>query len=380
MQLLKYGLKDGKLIHINDVSNGLSCGCTCPSCGEVLEAHQGQKNQYHFKHYNVKDCNHGSESALHIMAKRIIADSKCVYVPNIPLKKSKSYNSNSKGGEYFYNRSYIEKVITSDLRCDVLLENIVSKWYCREPFRRYEPNILNVEIKVTHKVDFEKRLKLYNENLETIEIDLSDFVNDFDENKIRKIITSGEKTELIYSPACRDFYAKKLLGNFEKISYDRRSHIYLKKCMCTNSNEKTYLCPYGGYPDGANNICLYQKGLSERDFWCMGLYGDLDCTTVDKIIQVKRKKQIVQYAEIIVNGERRAYSNNSSCPYFSKKSDLKSDLIGKKFFHQDYGELTIIGVNNSVPNKTIIRVQHLNGETSQMNWDILHQFNKIKTL
>ena len=99
--------------------------------------------------------------------------------------------------------------------------------------------------------------------------------------------------------------------------------------MCANSNEKTYLCPYGGYSDGANNICLYQKGLSERDFWCMGLYGDLDCTTIDKIIQVKRKKQIVQYAEIIVNGERRAYSNNSSCPYFLKKSDL----IGKKFFH-----------------------------------------------
>ena len=171
MQLLKYGLKDGKLIHINDVSNGLSCGCTCPSCGGVLEAHQGQKNQYHFKHYNVKDCNHGSESALHIMAKNIIANSRLVYVPNIPVKK---YNSSSKGDIYIYNKSYIEKVITSDLRCDVLLENIVSTWYCREPFRKYEPNILNVEIAVTHKADSEKISKLYNENLETIEIDLSD--------------------------------------------------------------------------------------------------------------------------------------------------------------------------------------------------------------
>ena len=80
--------------------------------------------------------------------------------------------------------------------------------------------------------------------------------------------------------------------------------------MCINPKERIYLGPYIG-----GNICSYKKGLRERNFLCMGLYGDLDCNTVDKIIKVERKNDIVQYAELIVNGEKRVYSNNSSCPY-----------------------------------------------------------------
>lgn len=315
MQTLKYGLKDGQLVHIKDVENGLSCGCVCPSCGGVLEACQGKHNQYHFKHYSIADCNHGSETALHIMAKSIVAESKLVYLPNIPIEINNSY-SRGRYGQSFngsmcsYSESYIEKDIPPDLRCDVLLEKLDYIEARRNLFQQYEPERLNVEIKVTHKVDIEKKLKIYNANLETIEIDLSDCVDDFDENKIRNIIISGNKTELIYSPTCRNFYAEKLLGNYDKISYDRSGRTYFKKCMCINANERIYSSPYIG-----GNICSYKKGLRERNFLCMGLYGDLDCNTVDKIIKVERKNDIVQYAELIVNGEKRVYFNNSSCPY-----------------------------------------------------------------
>ena len=41
---LVYGLKDGKLIYIDEAENGLDCGCVCPSCGKPLIARQGQKN------------------------------------------------------------------------------------------------------------------------------------------------------------------------------------------------------------------------------------------------------------------------------------------------------------------------------------------------
>ena len=407
MQILKYGLKDGQLLHINDVENGLSCGCVCPSCGGVLEACQGKHNQYHFKHYRIADCNHGSETALHIMAKSIVAKSKLVYLPNIPIEINNSYSrgrygQSFKGSMCDYNESYIEKDITPDFRCDVLLKKFVRADVRRNLFQQYEPDCLNVEIKVTHKVDFEKKLKIYNANLETIEIDLSDCVNDFDENKIRNIIMSGNKTELIYSPTCRNFYAEKLLGNYDKISYDRSGRTYFKKCMCTNHNEKIYLWPYIG-----EHICSYKKGQRERTLLCMGLYGDLDCNTVDKIIKVERKNDIVQYAELIVNGEKRVYFNNSNCPYFAKYSNqdlivtdetsVRSDSlncsnvseqqnseygnlkIGMTIYHQDYGKLTIIDVKN-LPNKTIIRVRHLNGETSQMNWNILCKNNMVKII
>jgi len=375
MQLLKYGLKDGKLVHINDVANGLSCGCVCPSCGGKLEAHQGKNNQYHFKHYNVKDCNYGSESALHIIAKNIIFNNKCVRVPNPPLNVYDPYPP--KGCIYIFEKAYMEKVISPDLRCDVLLEKVVYTDLRYVNLSKKEPDILNVEIRVTHKVDFDKRLRLYNENLKTIEIDLSDFVNDIDENKIKNIITSGEKTELIFSPNYREIYAKRLLGNFEKINYDRSGNQYLKKCRCANPDEKTYLLS----SCNTYNTCSYssKKEICGKQFLCIGFYGDLDYRNIDKIVQVKRKNNIVQHAELVVNGETKTFLKNSSCPYFSKCKPEQNPRIGMKILHRDYGESSIIDIDNR-PDKTIIRVQYSNGETSSMTWQILLANNMIKIL
>lgn len=298
MQLLKYGLKDGKLVHIDDVANGLSCGCVCPSCGGKLEAHQGQKIQSHFKHYSAADCEHGSESALHIMAKNIIADTKTVYVPNAPLN---IYDLKPKGKCYKFDNAYIEKSVSPNIRCDVLLEisNIA----------------LNVEIKVTHEVDLPKRLKLYNENLRTIEIDLSEFVEDFNENQIRKIIESGSNTGLIYSPKAREIYAKWWLGEWKEVFHDRTGHPYVKKCRYSDGKKITYFVACDVYrEDYTLSECHECYGGSEFNedkgyILCRGLYGDLDYKSIEKIIEIKRKNDIVQYAELIVNGETKAYGN-----------------------------------------------------------------------
>ena len=296
MQLLKYGLKDGKLVHINDVANGLSCGCVCPSCGGKLEAHQGGNNQYHFKHYSAADCEHGSESALHIMAKNIIADTKTVHVPNAPLN---IYDLKPKGKCYKFDNAYLEKAISPDIRCDILLES---------------GNIaLNVEIKVTHEIDSSKRLKLYNENLRTIEIDLSEFVEDFNEIKVRKIIESGSNTELIYSPKAREIYAKRWLGEWKEIFHDRTGHPYVKKCRYSDGKKITYFVAGDVYrEDYTSAECHGCYGGSEFNedkgcFLCRALYGNLDYKSIEKIIEIKRKNDIVQYAELIVNGETKTY-------------------------------------------------------------------------
>ena len=42
-------------------------------------------------------------------------------------------------------------------------------------------------------------------------------------------------------------------------------------------------------------------------FLCRGLYGNLDYKIIEKIIEIKRKNDIVQYAELIVNGETKTY-------------------------------------------------------------------------
>jgi hypothetical protein len=75
--LYKFGkdIKTGEPVFIKDASNGLSCGCVCFECGKEFEAMQGGKKDWYFKHYNNDtNCNGGQETALHKLAKKIIAD------------------------------------------------------------------------------------------------------------------------------------------------------------------------------------------------------------------------------------------------------------------------------------------------------------------
>lgn len=58
MQELQYGLRDGILISVQDqsVASGLSCGCTCPSCGARLIARKGNVRKHHFD-FICETCN-----------------------------------------------------------------------------------------------------------------------------------------------------------------------------------------------------------------------------------------------------------------------------------------------------------------------------------
>ena len=114
----------------------------------------------------------------------------------------------------------------------------------------------------------------------------------------------------------------------------------------------------------------YEKGLL-----CCELYGNLNFNSIDKILEVKRENDIVQYAKLIVNGETKEFFSKSIFPYALEHQPQ----VGTKLLHVDYGELTIIDVKKH-QNKTIIRVQHSNGETSRMTWNILCSQKKIKIL
>ena len=60
----------GKLVHVDDVPNGLKCGCHCPCCNERLEAkNAGERKTHHFAHASGCDCSGAYESMLHLLAK-----------------------------------------------------------------------------------------------------------------------------------------------------------------------------------------------------------------------------------------------------------------------------------------------------------------------
>lgn len=55
-----FGLKDDQLVFVDDVGNGLNCGCVCPTCKCDLVAKQGDIREHHFAH------RHDDKSCLHI--------------------------------------------------------------------------------------------------------------------------------------------------------------------------------------------------------------------------------------------------------------------------------------------------------------------------
>ena len=139
MEYLKYALLNENLVHINEVPKGLNCGCVCPSCRSPLVAKKGNLNAHHFAHYNRSDCNHGAETALHIMAKNIVAQSKKIWVPVTPKNV---YGHPKTGKVVLFEKAELEKQLSDTVRSDILLSN----------GDRY----LNVEIHVTHEVNIKK--------------------------------------------------------------------------------------------------------------------------------------------------------------------------------------------------------------------------------
>lgn len=152
--------ESGYLISIHDVKSGLECDCICAGCGGKLVAKKGDILDHHFAHYVESDCNNGQESAIHKLSKNIINSVGSIYVPNLEFnlmglsKKIRIFN----GGSFKYSNVILEK------KYGEVIPDIVLSCGDKKIF---------VEIAVTHFIDNEKREKLRNIGIPTMEIDLA---------------------------------------------------------------------------------------------------------------------------------------------------------------------------------------------------------------
>ncbi|MDE6065354.1 MAG: hypothetical protein K2G27_00845, partial [Duncaniella sp.] len=75
----------GKMVHVDDVPQGLKCGCTCSYCHEKLQARQGKIRAHGFAHHsenrgaNLKICYMVIKYKL---AEQIILENKRIRVPS----------------------------------------------------------------------------------------------------------------------------------------------------------------------------------------------------------------------------------------------------------------------------------------------------------
>jgi len=171
--MLKYKLgkniKTGEIISIQEASKGLSCDCICPDCEKEFIAAQGEKNDWHFRHYKETDCAGGQETALHILAKKILTDNSKIYLPRY--------------GEIVYENPIPEKYfknIKPDITATINGHNLF------------------FEILVTHPVDSDKENFFMQNECKSVEIDLKNFNFLSFENLKKEILDNIENKRVIY--------------------------------------------------------------------------------------------------------------------------------------------------------------------------------------
>lgn len=166
-RLIKYALDaNNNLMFVDDVPNGLECGCVCPGCKEKLIAkNDGKIREHHYAHTSNKECITGYQTMIHLLAKAIIFQKRIL--PGFAMNK--------------------QPIVATQIGCEVRLEdlNIIPDVLAIAPVQlnlgymginvgtatKDIPFI--IEIYVTHKVDEEKAKIIKDSGIPAVEINLS---------------------------------------------------------------------------------------------------------------------------------------------------------------------------------------------------------------
>jgi len=184
---LTYGIRDDRLQHIEDVSNGLKCNCICPECHTQLIARNNSTNirEHHFQHLGIGNCSGGVESALHLLAKQVLMDTKTIRTPDFHWDYSPT-NSDS-----FFR---VGKTVVFDTMRKEKRKG--------QPKNEFQPDIIGtigeselyIEFAVTSYVKREKKKKILKTGRACIEVRLMGF--ELNEKKLMNLFQSN--TQRIY--------------------------------------------------------------------------------------------------------------------------------------------------------------------------------------
>ena len=187
LQLLTYGLKNGNLIHISEVANGLACGCICTHCKQTLVAKNNlnNKKEAHFAHYSTKECEGALETTLHLLAKEVLLKTKSLFLPDYHY----DYNPNNEWSIYNEGRIVVFDEILLEKSIEVAGKQIIT-----DAIGIIKDKQILIEFANSHFVDEDKKRKIENSNLPCVEINLTEQI--LDEKSIFKFLNS--KSSFIY--------------------------------------------------------------------------------------------------------------------------------------------------------------------------------------
>ena len=200
-----FGERAGLLYPPSAVDRGLACGCTCPGCGRRLLAKKGDKQRWHFSHYQGGGDEYCYETAVHRMAKQVLPASRTLQLPawfrEIALPDldhhmhTGAYERPDRVWAYTQAR---EEEWMADMRPDVVAED-----------DRPATLSLLVEVKVSHAVDERKAGLVRKRGWAMLEINLSKLDPDavLDDAFERAVLEDAPRF-WIHSPACERGFAR----------------------------------------------------------------------------------------------------------------------------------------------------------------------------
>lgn len=178
-----FGWKEERLWEPRQVPNGKGCGCVCPACQRPLIARQNHQTP-HFAHAPGADCPRALETAIHLAAKQLIADSQALRLPVLAF--TNPYARAMFGGKPQPEVIFVERTIPlANVRLEEWLGDIRPDIVVTSGGDTYL-----VEIAVTHFVDAAKQAKIDARQVPTVEIDL---------RSLRRQATFAELADVLFT-------------------------------------------------------------------------------------------------------------------------------------------------------------------------------------
>lgn len=166
---------DGRLVYVDHVPRGLACDGRCPKCGERLIARQGIQKVHSFAHESGTECATAPETALHRIAKQLLAEGLQLVLPEWRVVQGFREQVVWKSATHSFDTASLETRV-GDVVPDVVLMK--------------DDRRLLVEIHVTHECDEAKIAKLRSSGDSAIEIRLSHLPYDAPPDVVRDAVLS----------------------------------------------------------------------------------------------------------------------------------------------------------------------------------------------
>lgn len=191
----------GNIVSIDTIESGLAIECRCIGCGGVMFARRGPKVTQHFYHKNNNDgdsegCASAGETDLHIIAKEVISEDKCITVPIGTIEPRSEYLK-------------FDDVVWEKMQGNTIPD--ITAFLNGE--------MIQIEIAVTHPSSLEKITKLKKSNVNCVEFDLSEFYTQgttVNKDKVR-IAIKKSTAKWLSVKACGDFGEKMHQHNKNKM-------------------------------------------------------------------------------------------------------------------------------------------------------------------